>query len=175
MSRFRSPSTTVSNRTSRPSPPTSRRPTLSSPSSGKYVIRNEFGHARIQQYIVHPDKVGVHYHDLAAVAESSQDTGRMNGHHRLNIPREELFETGGHVVLHPTVFKKCVETGWGMKHPLAGHFHPITGTEIPDTTMLFRAPGSMEELEVVWRIVCHSYRYVTALLPDTAVDVVTSL
>ncbi len=65
--RFRSPSTTASNQQ-----PFSRSPSNSlrrsspnaSPSNlaGKCVVRNEFGHARIQQYIVHPERVNVSYH-----------------------------------------------------------------------------------------------------------------
>ncbi len=42
-----------------------------------------------------------------------------------------------------------------------GHFHPITGSEIPSTTMLFRAPASEADLESVWEIVVRSYCWVT--------------
>jgi len=160
--RFRSPSTTVSNQ------PTSRSSNSSpthvllgrsahSHTPPKCVIRNEFGHARIQQYIIHPEKVHTHYHTLLTAEQSL-----------LTIPEEELFETGGHVVLHLAVFKKCIARGWGMRHPLAGHFHPITGTEIPPTTMLFRAPRTESELEVIWKIVVKSYLWVLSQPAEAA-------
>ncbi len=159
--RFRSPSTTVSNQ---PITRSSSSPTHvllgrsgHSHTPPKCVIRNEFGHARIQQYIIHPEKIHAHYHTLLTDENASR-----------NIPEEELFETGGHVVLHPAVFEKCIARGWGMRHPLAGHFHPITGTEIPPTTMLFRAPRTECELEVIWKIVVKSYLWILSQPVETS-------
>jgi len=121
--------------------------TVSTPT--KYVIRNEFGHARIQQYMAHPERERTYSKDSS---EGSEE--------------EDLFETGGHVVLHPDVFHICIDKGWGIRHPLAGHYHPITGTQIPETTLLFRAPCTPQDLEVIWDIVVSSYLFVTETAQD---------
>jgi len=131
-------------------------------SPSKYVIRNEFGHARIQQYLAHPE-----HRERSMSGDSSDSNG---SHHQRQSPTapavEELFETGGHVVLHPDVFQACIEKGWGIRHPLAGHYHPITGTQIPPTTMLFRAPTTQQELEVIWNVVVSSYLWVIETSKD---------
>lgn len=150
--RFRALSTTAS-------AAATRTRTGSSPagSPSKYVIRNEFGHARIQQYLVHPEQ-----RERSGSGDSSDS--QINRHSPSTA--EELFETGGHVVLHPDVFNACLEKGWGIRHPLAGHYHPITGTQIPETTMLFRAPCTQQELETVWEIVVSSYLWVIQITKD---------
>ena len=151
-SRFRALSTTAS-------AAATRQRTGSSPAGtpSKYVIRNEFGHARIQQYLAHPEQ-----------RERSMSGDSADSHNSRQSPStaEEIFETGGHVVLHPDVFQTCIEKGWGIRHPLAGHYHPITGTQIPETTMLFRAPCTPQDLEVIWEIVVSSYLWVIQTSKD---------
>jgi len=118
--------------------------------SSKFVIRNEFGHARIQHYLLHPGR------------ERSGSGSSVDSHQKSpNKGDDEVFETGGHVVLPPDVFQDCIDKGWGIRHPLAGHYHPITGTQIPETTLLFRAPSCDADLEIVWNIVLSSYAWLT--------------
>jgi len=121
--------------------------------STKFVVRNEFGHARIQQYLLHPYP----NRDRTGSGDSSDKESLKSG----KKVDEELFETGGHVVLHPNVFQACIDKGWGIRHPLAGHYHPITGTQIPETTLLFRAPICDADLEMIWSIVLSSYKWLT--------------
>jgi len=155
--RHRAPSTTNSHYLEETS--TRRRTTGSHVvrSTAKCVVRNEFGHARIQQYVMQQSRAHNHGHG------HHHGQGHANSHnHGAAEEAGEVFETGGHCVLHSAVFQKCIDQGWGMKHPLAGHFHPIVGTEIPETTMLFRVPRNATELEVIWNIVQKSYLWVTS-------------
>ena len=150
-------SLSVSRRNREPSIVTRNRSSSGVTDSSKFIIRNEFGHARIQEYLARPEK-----RERSLSKDSTDSKGSPKKHSRmLEVSDEDVFETGGHVVLHPDVFQTCIEKGWGIRHPLAGHYHPITGTQIPETTMLFRAPCSDEDLDAVWSIVLSSYTWLT--------------
>lgn len=100
-----------------------------SDNSQKFVARNEFGHIRFQNFLSqHQNKV----------------------HHATEL-------VGGHCVLPPSFFKECIAKGWGSAHPFAGRYHPIVGTVIPETTLVFKAPRDAVEAQVLWEILHASY------------------
>ena len=103
----------------------------------KFVVRNEFGHVRLQP--------------LLEVMESLK-YGTVSDH----FPPLEI---GGHCVLSEPDFQACLQKKWGIPHPLAGRFHPIAGTMIPESTLLFYIPRSEGELEIIWQIVHASYTW----------------
>lgn len=109
--------------------------------SNKFVVRNEFGHARLQ-YLV--EKLET----LDAYPDPEESSIQVN-------------EVGGHCVVSREIFQLAISKGWGMKHPFAGRYHPIAGNVIPETTMLFFTPRNSDELEVVWKLVLSSYVYVS--------------
>lgn len=108
----------------------------------RFVVRNEFGHVRIQP--------------LVALLEESTEVGRL-------VPQTPALRVGGHCVLSPEDFEMCVSGGLGEKHPFAGRYHPIAGNLIPETTLLFYGPSTEEELESVWSLVRKSYEWVSGL------------
>jgi len=108
--------------------------TIGASGSDRFVVRNEFGHARIQHFIRYLE----------------MHTDRSND-------GKDTMEVGGHCVLPPVIFDYCLSQHWGWKHPFGGQFHPITGTIIPANTLLFPAPRNEEELEIVWKLVQTSY------------------
>lgn len=116
------------------------------PTVDRFVVRNEFGHVRIQP--------------LIDALEHLQEHGRT-------MRSLDVFKVGGHCVLPPDIFQACLEAGKGEKHPFAGRFHPIAGNVIPETTLLFYGPRSEEELEDVWSIVLASYDWVRATCQST--------
>jgi hypothetical protein len=111
----------------------------------KFVVRNEFGHIRLQ-------------HLLEGIENSSYGEN----------PNQQLqqFEVGGHCVLPEKLFQSCIAKGWGQKHMLSGRYHPIAGTVIPETTLLFSAPRNEEELEIVWNILKASYDWALSDVPN---------
>jgi hypothetical protein len=110
----------------------------------RFVVRNEFGHVRIQPLLDFIEKFS-HGHEIDS-----------------DVLQADSFRIGGHCVLPPPVFQSCLEEGVGIKHPLAGRFHPIAGSTIPETTLLFYGPNTPEELERVWGILLHSYHWVSS-------------
>jgi hypothetical protein len=42
-----------------------------------------------------------------------------------------------------------------------GRYHPIAGNTIPETTLLFYAPKSEEEVDELWKIIKKSYEWVS--------------
>lgn len=116
----------------------------STSSSDRFVVRNEFGHARIQHFIRFLEMNG----DRSLSYGSSEGNGNGNG-----------TEVGGHCVLPPAVFDICLARQWGWKHPFGGQYHPITGTIIPANTLLFPAPRNEEEVEIVWKLIQTSYAW----------------
>lgn len=130
---------------------TSANASMASFSNDKFVVRNEFGHARIQP--------------LLDLIDSLYDDGII-----ATIPcpsKLSKVEIGGHCVLPEAVFLLCIEKGWGQKHPFAGRFHPIAGTMIPEETLLFFSPRDTEELEILWKIVRCSYAWALSHYEDT--------
>lgn len=104
----------------------------------KFVVRNEFGHVRIKPLIEALENSP--YGSFSELLSSQ-------------------LEIGGHCVLSKKDFEHCLERRWGQPHPLSGKFHPIAGTTIPETTLLFYAPRTEHELETVWKIVQASYEW----------------
>lgn len=105
----------------------------------RFVVRNEFGHARLSQLL---ELIDAHC--------------EMNDADLLNT---RAIEVGGHCVLPPDIFEECVDKGWGSKHPFAGRYHPITGTTVPDTTLLYHSPRDEDELEAIWKVILKSYEW----------------
>lgn len=112
----------------------------SSSKRDRFVVRNEFGHARLHQLL---ELIDAH-------CEGNDDADSLN-------PR--AVEVGGHCVLPPDIFDECVDKGWGSKHPFAGRYHPITGTVVPDTTLLYHSPRDDYELEAIWKVILKSYEW----------------
>lgn len=110
----------------------------------KFVVRNEFGHVRIQNL-------------LEGIESTSYGQATDPRHH---------FDVGGHCVLPKDIFNLCIEKGWGQPHMLSGRFHPIAGTVIPETTLLFYAPRNEDELEIVWKILRASYEWALSDIPQ---------
>jgi hypothetical protein len=110
----------------------------------KFVVRNEFGHIRLQ-------------HLLEGIENSSYGENPNS--------QWQQFEVGGHCVLPEKLFQSCIAKGWGQKHVLSGRYHPIAGTVIPETTLLFTAPRNEEELEIVWNILKASYDWALSDVP----------
>jgi hypothetical protein len=123
--------------------PTSSTQSISRPD--RFVVRNEFGHVRVQPLIDFIEKHTYAGEDLP------------------ELPVSDTLRIGGHCVLPLPVFHQCLEAGVGVKHPLAGRFHPIAGNIIPDTTLLFFGPQTPEEMEQIWGIILHSYHWVSAI------------
>ncbi len=113
------------------------------PSPDRFVVRNEFGHARLQQLLEYID----------AYCDDAESDNRIN--HR-------AVEVGGHCVLPPDIFEECLDKGWGCKHPFAGRYHPIAGTMVPDTTLLYFTPRDQQELEALWKVILKSYEWAKA-------------
>lgn len=113
------------------------------PSPDRFVVRNEFGHARLQQFLEYID----------AFCDDADSDSRIN--HR-------VIEVGGHCVLPPDIFEECLDKGWGCKHPFAGRYHPIAGTLVPDTTLLYYTPRDEHELEALWKVLLKSYEWAKA-------------
>lgn len=113
------------------------------PSPDRFVVRNEFGHARLQQFLEYID----------AFCDDAESDNRIN--HR-------AIEVGGHCVLPPDIFEECLDKGWGCKHPFAGRYHPIAGTVVPDTTLLYFTPRNQEEMEALWKVLLKSYEWAMA-------------
>jgi hypothetical protein len=113
------------------------------PSPDRFVVRNEFGHARLQQLLEYID----------VYCDDAESDCRIN--HR-------AIEVGGHCVLPPDIFEECLDKGWGCKHPFAGRYHPIAGTIVPDTTLLYFTPRDERELEALWKIMLKSYEWAKA-------------
>lgn len=109
----------------------------------KFVVRNEFGHIRMQPLLEY----------LEHFADDAQTDARLN---------PKAIEIGGHCVVPDDIFMECIQKGWGQKHPFGGRYHPITGTTIPANTLLFYSPRSKEELEVIWKVVVKSYEWATS-------------
>lgn len=118
-------------------------PRRRSTSPDRFVVRNEFGHARLQQLLEYID-------EYCDDAESD-----MQINHR-------AIEVGGHCVLSPDIFEECLDKGWGCKHPFAGRYHPIVGTVVPDTTLLYFTPRDERECETLWKIILKSYEWAKA-------------
>jgi hypothetical protein len=112
----------------------------------KFVVRNEFGHIRIQ-------------HLLDILEQFSYGNTIANTHFNM-----DAMEIGGHCVLPKSFYDHSISKGWGKQHIFAGRFHPIVGTIIPETTLMFYAPRNETELETVWNIIIQSYQW--ALLSD---------
>lgn len=113
----------------------------------RFVIRNEFGHVRIQPMI--------------EMLEAMQERGRDSNSISTPITtKPEIIRIGGHIVLPPADFAACIAAGLGEQHPFAGRYHPIAGNTIPETTLLFYGPRSEEELEAIWAVVRKSYEWV---------------
>ena len=74
-------------------------------------------------------------------------------------PAKGAFVAGGQCVLSPNDYEICLANKWGIPHPFAGYHHPVLGITIPLQTLLFRAPRSEEDLEVVWAIIRAAYRF----------------
>lgn len=104
-----------------------------------FVVRNEFGHARIQQLV---ERLQM---------EEIQDISPVQSNNDKII--------GGHCVLNRPCYQECISKGWGEQHPFAGRYHPIADTMIPETTLMFYCPRNSEELEQVWKIVQASYEW----------------
>jgi hypothetical protein len=102
-----------------------------SDSSRKFIVRTEFGHIRLQPFLSP--------HGGASTVNTSQDV------------------VAGHCVLPPDIFQLCVNNNWGVAHPFAGRFHPIVGSTVPESTMVFRAPRSLDEAQWLWKILYASY------------------
>lgn len=117
----------------------------SAPSS-RFVVRNEFGHVRIQP--------------LFETLEAMQERGRSPAVGPNGAANAESLRVGGHIVLPPADFDACITAGLGEQHPFAGRYHPITGNVIPETTLLFYGPRSEAELEAIWSLVRKSYEWV---------------
>lgn len=109
----------------------------------RFVVRNEFGHVRIQP--------------LIELVEMLQERGRTS---RSEAKIEAQLRVGGHIVLPPSDFAACIEAGMGEQHPFAGRYHPIAGNVVPETTLLFYGPRTEEELEVVWDLIRKSFDWV---------------
>jgi hypothetical protein len=112
----------------------------------KFVVRNEFGHIRIQ-------------HLLDILEQFSYGNTLANTHFNM-----DAMEIGGHCVLPKSFYDHSILKGWGKQHVFAGRYHPIVGTMIPETTLMFYAPRNETELEIVWNIIVQSYQW--ALLSD---------
>lgn len=142
--------------------PTSSTRSISRPD--RFVVRNEFGHVRVQPLIDFIEKHTAAGEDLS------------------ELPVSDTMRVGGHCVLPPPIFHQCIEAGVGVKHPLAGlpfnsiygcifdliysfsgRFHPIAGNIIPETTLLFFGPNTSEEMEHIWSMILHSYHWVSAV------------
>jgi hypothetical protein len=108
--------------------------------SDKFVVGKEFGHIRLQHFL-------------------STHQGKEHG-------TAELL--GGHCVLPPEAFQRCVTHGWGSPHPFGGRYHPIVGTTIPETTLVFKAPRNAAEAGALFSILHISYLWASdKLLPQT--------
>lgn len=116
--------------------------------TARFVIRNEFGHVRIQPMI--------------EMLEALQERGReVSSTSSSTVPTNpDVIRIGGHIVLPPADFASCIAAGLGEQHPFAGRYHPIAGNTIPETTLLFYGPRSEEELEAIWAMVRKSYEWV---------------
>lgn len=109
-----------------------------SESKHKFVARDEFGHIRLQNFLsLHQGK----------------------DHHPCEL-------IGGHCVLPPHAFALAEERGWGSAHPFAGKFHPIVGTVIPETTLVFKAPRDAAEAAVLWELIFVSYLWAAGKIQD---------
>jgi len=109
----------------------------------KFVVRNEFGHVRMQHLLE-----GLEHYSYEHSASTSP------GHKNSSFGLDDI---GGHCVLPKNAFDLCIAKGWGKPHSLSGRYHPIAGTIIPETTLMFYAPRTETELEIVWNIVYQSY------------------
>lgn len=140
-----------------------RRSSCSASTSDRFVVRNEFGHARIQQFIrqleMNADMSSSHVTHTPLVHQHSFIASHS---HHPATPPADATAVGGHCTLPMEVFETCLVNGWGWKHPFGGQYHPITGTVIPETTLLYPSPRNEEELEIVWKIVHLSYEWAKA-------------
>jgi hypothetical protein len=109
----------------------------------RFVVRNEFGHARLQP--------------LLELIDAQWDDSERDA-----VLNPRIADVGGHCVLPPDFFEECLDKGWGTKHPLAGRYHPITGTVVPSTTLVYFAPRDERELDLIWSIICKSYDWAKA-------------
>lgn len=115
-------------------------------SAPRFVVRNEFGHVRVQPMI--------------EMLEALQERGRSEAHVAPVVTNPDIIRIGGHIVLPLADFASCIAAGLGEQHPFAGRYHPIAGNTIPETTLLFYGPRSEEELEAIWSLVRKSYEWV---------------
>jgi len=115
-------------------------------STPRFVVRNEFGHVRVQPMI--------------EMLEALQERGRSEAHVAPVVTNPDIIRIGGHIVLPLADFASCIAAGLGEQHPFAGRYHPIAGNTIPETTLLFYGPRSEEELEAIWSLVRKSYEWV---------------
>jgi hypothetical protein len=118
----------------------------SNSASSRFVVRNEFGHVRVQVMI----------EMLEALQERGQSTAQVTP----IVTNPDVIRIGGHIVLPHADFAACIAAGLGEQHPFAGRYHPIAGNTIPETTLLFYGPRTEEELEVIWSLVRKSYEWV---------------
>lgn len=63
-----------------------------------------------------------------------------------------------HLVLDPESCAIAKSAGWAERHPLAGQFGP-------STTVMVYGPRDQAELDVVWQIICQSYRFACGEVP----------
>jgi len=119
-----------------------------------FIVRNEFAHIRIQP--------------MVELLESMEEDGIRhlivdeNGNNRHKL---DVLKIAGHCILSPEHFEHYLADKKGIQHPFAGQYHPIVGTTIPENTLLFFAPNSMEDLDVTWQLLKDSYAWAIDALP----------
>lgn len=116
-----------------------------SPRRNRFVVRNEFAHIRVQPLL-----------DLLDDLEDDEDV-------IADDKRLDAIKIGGHCVLPPDSYEKCIENNWGIKHPFAGRFHPIAGNIIPETTLLYFTPLSRDQADAVADILLNSYQWASSM------------